>query len=150
MSWLCKMNKNFEKFHIWQNIKFLARYLKSMQYLKKICRIWKFQEKKLVVLMFHLFINLYYLTPFNSCFQFFRFFEVHTVHNITEVDGINTTTVAYAPTELRLNSLYINLYVTWMYLVFMYIIPFSTLAIFNMLTWLEMRRALARRAQLSG
>jgi len=32
----------------------------------------------------------------------------------------------------------------------MYIIPFSTLAIFNMLTWLEMRRALARRAQLSG
>ena len=32
----------------------------------------------------------------------------------------------------------------------MYIIPFSALAIFNMLTWLEMRRALARRAQLSA
>ena len=143
------MNKNLEKFHIWQNIKFLARYLKSMQYLKK-SDIYENFKKNLVVIVFHLFINFSYLTSFKNCFHFFRFFEVHTVHNITEVDGINTTTVAYAPTELRLNSLYINLYVTWMYLVFMYIIPFSTLAIFNMLTWLEMRRALARRAQLSG
>lgn len=44
---------------------------------------------------------------------------------------------------------YISIYVTWMYLVFMYLIPFSTLAIFNFKTWLEMRRASARRAHLS-
>jgi uncharacterized membrane protein len=42
-----------------------------------------------------------------------------------------------------------SIYVTWMYLVFMYVIPFATLAIFNLLTWQEMRKALARRAQLS-
>ena len=76
---------------------------------------------------------------------YFRFFEVHTVHKYD-----SNTTTSYAPTELRLNPIYIKTYVTSMYLVFMYIIPFSTLAIFNMLTWLEMRRALARRAQLSG
>ena len=66
------------------------------------------------------------------------------------VDGVNTTSPGYAPTDLRMSNLYINIYVTWMYLVFMYIIPFSTLAVFNILTWLEIRRALARRAQLSG
>ena len=36
-----------------------------------------------------------------------------------------------------------------MYLVFMYFIPFTSLAVFNIMTWLEMRRAIARRAQLS-
>ena len=66
------------------------------------------------------------------------------------VDGVNTTSPGYYPTDLRMDNLYINIYVTWMYLVFMYIIPFSTLAVFNILTWLEIRRALARRAQLSG
>ena len=60
-----------------------------------------------------------------------------------------TNQTGYFPTELRLNHYYISIYVTWMYLVCMYLIPFATLAIFNLLTWLEMRRALARRAHLS-
>jgi uncharacterized membrane protein len=61
--------------------------------------------------------------------------------------GLNRT--GYFPTELRMHPLYMSIYVTWMYLVFMYVIPFATLAIFNLLTWQEMRKALARRAQLS-
>lgn len=65
-----------------------------------------------------------------------------------ESTGQNST--GYFPTELRMHDNYISIYVTWMYLVFMYLIPFAALAIFNLLTWLEMRRALARRAALSS
>ena len=76
-----------------------------------------------------------------------RFLEVTWKQVYDEESNSNCT--RYFPTELRMNSYYISIYVTWMYLVFMYIIPFATLAIFNLLTWLEMRRAIARRAHLS-
>ena len=42
-----------------------------------------------------------------------------------------------------------SIYVTWMYLVFMYIIPFSCLAIFNVLIFLAIRRASVQRALLT-
>ena len=37
-----------------------------------------------------------------------------------------------SPTELRTNPIYIAVYINWMYLVVMYIIPFSTLLILNL------------------
>ena len=49
-----------------------------------------------------------------------------------------------------MDPIYISIYVTWMYLVFMYIVPFASLAILNMLIFLEIRRASARRAMLSN
>ena len=45
---------------------------------------------------------------------------------------------------------YISIYVTWMYLVFMYIVPFSCLAVFNLLIFLEIRRATLQRAMLTS
>ena len=75
-------------------------------------------------------------------FTIFRFFEIEWYFE--EDDSVR-----YGPTEMRTNQTYISIYVTWMYLVFIYIIPFASLAIFNFLTWLEMRRAVARRAALS-
>ena len=96
----------------------------------------------------------------NLSISIFRFFEIKTIqHFVGHCDNpqsnddqmeVNTTKPGYYPTDLRMNNIYINVYITWMYLVFMYIIPFSTLAVFNILTYLEIRRALARRAQLSG
>ena len=62
-----------------------------------------------------------------------RFFEITWQEEFDEELQQNTT--RYYPTELRINSHYISIYVTWMYLVFMYIIPFTTLAVFNFLTW---------------
>ena len=62
-----------------------------------------------------------------------RFFEITWQEEFDEKLQQNTT--RYYPTELRINSHYISIYVTWMYLVFMYIIPFTTLAVFNFLTW---------------
>ena len=76
-----------------------------------------------------------------------RFFELKWESCYDQEHQINRT--KYSPTDIRLDENYITVYITWMYLVFMYFIPFSTLAVFNLMTWLEMRRAIARRAQLS-
>ena len=42
-------------------------------------------------------------------------------------------------TRLKMNPL--QIYMTWMYLVFMYIIPFSLLAIFNLLIYKKIKRS---------
>jgi len=44
-------------------------------------------------------------------------------------------------TDLRNNDIYIEIYMTWMYFVFMYIIPFSLLAIFNFLIYRKIKRS---------
>ncbi len=65
---------------------------------------------------------------FKMLFTFFacRFLEVTWDEYEDPVSGENRT--GYFPTELRRTPLYISIYVTWMYLVFMYIVPFTTLA----------------------
>lgn len=50
----------------------------------------------------------------------------------------------------RRNQLYISIYVTWMYLVFMYVLPFVSLIVLNYLIFLAMRKANATRARLSS
>jgi len=42
-------------------------------------------------------------------------------------------------TSLRQNQYYISIYITWMYLVFMYVLPFGGLSILNMLIFLDVR-----------
>lgn len=77
-----------------------------------------------------------------------RFFEITWDDRYVEVYA--ETRTVFLPTNLRMDPTYISIYVTWMYLVFMYIVPFASLAIFNMLIFLEIRRASARRAMLSN
>ena len=72
-------------------------------------------------------------------FIFHRFLEITWRQEYDHIADENCT--SYAPTQMRMNATYISIYVTWMYLVFMYIIPFTTLACFNLKTWLEMRKA---------
>ena len=43
-------------------------------------------------------------------------------------------------TALRTDPIYISVYVTWMYFVFIYIIPFASLAVFNLLIFLAIRK----------
>ena len=52
-------------------------------------------------------------------------------------------------TELRSNTTYVNIYITWLYLVVMYIVPFTCLAVFNLLIYTEVRRANSARASLT-
>ena len=42
-------------------------------------------------------------------------------------------------TSLRENPIYISVYITWMYLVFMYALPFSGLTVLNILIFLDVR-----------
>eukprot|EP00095_Tigriopus_kingsejongensis_P005525 maker-scaffold282_size228295-snap-gene-1.19 protein:Tk05525 transcript:maker-scaffold282_size228295-snap-gene-1.19-mRNA-1 annotation:"fmrfamide receptor" len=76
-----------------------------------------------------------------------RFFEVSwkTVYDADA--GVNRTEVI--PTWLRQNPTYISVYITWLYLVVMYIVPFTCLAAFNLRIYLQIRKANVERAQLS-
>jgi len=62
----------------------------------------------------------------------------------------NLTKVIIQPTELRSNSTYISIYITWMYLVFMYVFPFGGLSVLNLLIYLDVRRSNARQSTLSS
>ncbi len=66
-----------------------------------------------------------------------RFFEITWTTEYIKEEGDNRT--VFFATEMRKNELYVSIYVTWMYLVFMYIVPFSALAALNLLIFLEIR-----------
>ena len=42
-------------------------------------------------------------------------------------------------TSLRQDAYYISIYITWMYLVFMYVLPFGGLSVLNLLIFLDVR-----------
>ena len=46
-------------------------------------------------------------------------------------------------------SFFDKVYMTWLYLVFMYILPFTLLAIFNILIYMEIRKATKKRTRLT-
>ena len=56
-----------------------------------------------------------------------------------ESDGRGGNRTVYTPTELRKNPHYISVYITSMYLVFMYAVPFGGLSVLNMLMFLDVR-----------
>lgn len=76
-----------------------------------------------------------------------RFWEVTWQTTFYPELEVNITNVA--STELRENPTYINIYITWLYLVVMYIVPFSCLALFNLMIYREVRRANSERASLT-
>jgi len=76
-----------------------------------------------------------------------RFFEVTWKNAYNEQEQLNRTQVI--PTKLRQNETYISVYITWMYLVVMYIVPFTCLALFNLRIYIQIRRANMERAKLS-
>jgi len=53
------------------------------------------------------------------------------------------------PTALRKNSDYISIYMTWMYLVFIWCLPFSGLSVLNLLMFLDVRRSNKRQSTMS-
>ncbi|XP_040583738.1 FMRFamide receptor-like [Lepeophtheirus salmonis] len=73
-----------------------------------------------------------------------RFFEISTIHNTT----YNQTELV--PTSLRTNPLYVKFYIAWMYVIFMYIIPFVSLAILNFKIYRTVRLANIERRALSN
>ena len=76
-----------------------------------------------------------------------RFWEVTWASSYSPILNKNTTEVV--PTMLRLDQYYIEIYINWMYLIFLYLAPFSLLAVFNILIYREVRRASRVRVMLS-
>lgn len=64
---------------------------------------------------------------FSTLYNLPRFFEASR----NEVFHRNTTVYIVVPSELRQDGMYISLYVHWLYLLFIYFIPFSLMAVLN-------------------
>jgi hypothetical protein len=79
-----------------------------------------------------------------------RFWEVkwHTTYPY----GLNFTEYQYTEviqTDLRTHPIYLSVYYTWAYLIFMFFIPFSCLAIFNLLIFRQVKIANSERSRMS-
>lgn len=84
---------------------------------RSLCTYGRARMYVLVIIIFSIVYNL----P--------RFWEVSNQANYYE--AFNTTIYCPVPSSLRQNSTYISVYIHWMYLWFLYILPFSSLAVLN-------------------
>jgi len=60
--------------------------------------------------------------------------------NQTGIAATSEINVIPQPTRLRTNEIYISVYVTWMYFVFMFVLPFGCLSVLNLLIYLDVRK----------
>ena len=60
--------------------------------------------------------------------------------NQTGIGNSSEINVIPQPTRLRMNEIYISVYVTWMYFVFMFVLPFGCLSVLNLLIYLDVRK----------
>ncbi|XP_055711920.1 FMRFamide receptor-like [Phlebotomus papatasi] len=74
-----------------------------------------------------------------------RFFEVSVDEHIFRGGVVYCVTAS----EMRSDSYYIEIYIHWLYLIFIYVLPFSQLAILNSLIYAQVRRANRERQRLS-
>jgi hypothetical protein len=83
---------------------------------------------------------------FSICYNIPRFFEVTMREHPDEEFGyINCITA----TSLRSNHTYLIIYIHWLYLVFIYFIPFLGLMFFNAMIYQQVRKANRERQRLS-
>lgn len=83
---------------------------------------------------------------FSICYNVPRFLEVDQTMYKDDEFGVVFCIVA---TDMRANLLYINIYIHWLYLVFIYFIPFSGLMFFNAKIYQQVRKANRERQRLS-
>lgn len=74
---------------------------------------------------------------FSILYNLPRLFEGTVISEFYEKENI--TVYCVRPTELRKNSLFIEVYVQWCYLVFLYLIPFGCLAVLNAAIYRQVR-----------
>jgi hypothetical protein len=83
---------------------------------------------------------------FSICYNVPRFFEVDQREY---PDGEFGFVFCIVATDLRADHLYINIYIHWLYLVFIYFIPFFGLFLFNAMIYQQVRKANRERQRLS-
>lgn len=67
---------------------------------------------------------------FSTLYNLPRFWEVQLVE-LTYDSKYNTTLYEVSMTQLRDNPVYISIYIHWLYLIFIYFLPFTSLAVLN-------------------
>jgi hypothetical protein len=67
---------------------------------------------------------------FSTLYNLPRFWEVQLVELPYE-PKYNTTLYEVSMTDLRVNPVYISIYIHWLYLIFIYFLPFTSLAVLN-------------------
>jgi len=83
---------------------------------------------------------------FSICYNIPRFFEVQ----LTEFpDSEFGFIYCIGASDLRANLDYVKIYIHWLYLVFIYFIPFSCITFFNSMIYRQVRRANRERQRLS-
>lgn len=84
---------------------------------------------------------------FSTLYNLSRFWEV-TVKEQYHT-GYNTTVYVLMASPLRNNRIYISVYIHWLYMIFIYFLPFSCLAVLNAAIYRQVRRANQERQRLS-
>lgn len=83
---------------------------------------------------------------FSICYNVPRFFEValneYPDHEFGFIYCISAS-------QLRANTSYINIYIHWLYLIFIYFIPFLSITFFNSMIYRQVRKANRERQRLS-
>ncbi|XP_077282983.1 FMRFamide receptor-like [Arctopsyche grandis] len=102
---------------------------------RSLCTYGRARIYVIVIIIFSLIYNL----P--------RFWEVSCTRYIHHEYNISVYCVEAS--SLREQSLYITVYIHWLYLVFLYFLPFTSLAILNACIYKQVRRANAERQRLS-
>uniref|UniRef100_A0A336L365 CSON002596 protein n=1 Tax=Culicoides sonorensis TaxID=179676 RepID=A0A336L365_CULSO len=83
---------------------------------------------------------------FSFIFNIPRFFEAMVLEDNHKEYG---TIYCIRGTALRNNLVYIKFYVHWMYLIFNFFLPFTTLAFFNIMIYRQIRKANKERLRIS-
>jgi len=81
-------------------------------------------------------VAIFCVVAFSLAYNATRFFEITWEER--EVEG-NVTAVDITTSKLRQDPVYISVYITWLYTVFMYTVPFAGLAALNVLIYLDVR-----------
>lgn len=83
---------------------------------------------------------------FSICYNIPRFFEV----DLSEYDDSEFGFVyCITASDLRADERYINIYIHWLYLIFIYFIPFLSITYFNSMIYRQVRKANRERQRLS-
>ncbi|XP_014284854.1 FMRFamide receptor [Halyomorpha halys] len=84
---------------------------------------------------------------FSTLYNLSRFWEVTLETEF--IPSHNITIYTPVPSELRNNHVYISVYIHWLYLLFIYFLPFSCLAVLNAAIYRQVRKANQERQRLS-
>lgn len=83
---------------------------------------------------------------FSICYNVPRFFEV----DLSEYEDREFGFVyCITASEMRADTNYINIYIHWLYLIFIYFIPFLSITFFNSMIYRQVRKANRERQRLS-